>query len=161
MDGLYTIKNGERVEVKVVGSFKFNGNIYCIYSLPNKEDTDKEDIYCGKIVEGVLRTIEDEAEKRAVDTIVGDFFDSVKTEDEADDRFIHIKRNDVEVLAEVLDVMEIDGEEYMLLSVEADNDMSDIFAVKVVHLGDHVKYISLTSDEQEMVLDTFNDIING
>ncbi len=161
MDELYTVRDGEREKIKVVGSFKFNGNVYCIYSLPNKVDTDKEDIYCGKIVEGVLRTIEEENERKAVDTIVSDFFDSIKTEDDMDDRYIHITRNDEEVLAEVIDIMEIDGEEYMLLSVEADNDMSDIFAVKVVHIGEEVKYISLTSDEQEMILDTFNDIING
>ncbi len=160
MDGLYTMRNGEKVEINVVGSFKFNGNIYCIYSLPNLDDSGKEDVYCGKVVENVLRKIEDEVERRAIDTIVSDFFDSIKSEDDVDDRYIQIKKDDKDVRAEVLDVMEIDDDEYMLLAVDH-GDMSDIFAVKVVHIGEEVKYISLTSDEQEMILDTFNDIING
>ena len=160
MDDLFVIKDGERFKVNIINNFKFNGNLYCVYSIANTEEEDRCDIYCGKIVEGVIRNIEDEQEKRAVDTIVKDIFDSVDLENEEHLDTIEIMRNDEPVTAEVLDVMEINGDEYFLLSVDNDNDdMSDIFATKVLHIGDKVKYISLTSDEQELVLDTLDDIL--
>ena len=38
MDDLFVIRDGERFKVNIVYNFKFNGNLYCVYSIVNKED---------------------------------------------------------------------------------------------------------------------------
>lgn len=160
MDGLYVLRDGEKLDINVVLNFKFNGNIYCVYSIVNRDNTNKCDIYCGKIVENVLRNITEETEKNAVNKIVKDLFNSVQLEDDYNDmETVEIIKDGKKVTAEVLDVIELNDEEYFLLAVD-NGSMSDIFATKVVHVGNEVKYISLTSDEQELVLDTLDDILD-
>ena len=156
MSEVYAIKNGKRFLIDIITNFKFNDCMYSVYTLDEKKDNC--DIYCGKVIDGVLTKITNSTERRAVDNIVNNLFSSIRLDDDSDGEYVHINYDGEEVLAEVLDIMNINDEEYVILSVE-NNDMSDIFAMKVVHIGDNVQYIRLSNDEQELVLSTIEDIL--
>lgn len=151
--------NGEMKEATSIINFTFNYNTYCVYSVD--KDGENVEIYCGKIINHVLYDIEDEKEKAIVNRIVSRLIndDSFETNDE-NNSTITVQYNGIPTIADVLDIININNEKYLILATTNENT-SDIFVRKIIKENEEEKYISIEDEEEkEIVFDIIKNMIN-
>ena len=161
MEDTFTINlNGEMKEATAIINFTFNQNTYCIYAI-SKNDEDV-DIYCGKIIDKALYDIEDEKEKEIVNQIVEELLDdnSFEMRDEKKSTII-VEYNGVPTTADVLDIININNEKYLILAITQDEKTSDIFIRKIVTENGKETFIPVEEEEEkENVFDIIRNIVN-
>lgn len=69
--------NGEDKMAIVLTTFDFCGDNYCLYLVPKGEED--YDVYCDKLVEGILETIPEGKDKELINKIVSKIIEILNT----------------------------------------------------------------------------------
>ena len=155
----YVEENGNKVEVTILTTFKIGEDNYCAYTIPTH---DLRDVQCAKIVGNTLQTIDNEQIKKIIDKILLQLENNRKEDSEEQNETFYMQDeygNQVE--AQILDIIEINNQEYVLYSTKKNEEEVNIFAKKIIKdQSGEEQLISIENpNEREIVFNTIKEIL--
>ena len=152
--------NNKKQEVCIISVFTIEDNEYCLYGIPNKDDT--YNIKCGKKIEDKVIDIDNKEDKQLIESIIKTILYDINKRDylklDTLDTFRIIDNEGIERNASLISQYEINNNHYILYSVLDDDNKAGLYIKKLLDNGIE----SITDpEERNIVFSAMREFINN